>query len=123
MLFRSGGIGISYNNKIKKFNYKKYNNAINKFLKNHNSKIIFEPGRSIIGNAGLLISKIIYIKQTKNKDFIILDTAMNDLIRPALYGAKHQIIPAIKRGIEQTQNGTPALLEFITDKEVEVSRF
>ena len=92
-----GGIGISYNNKIKKFNYKKYNNAINKFLKTHNSKIIFEPGRSIIGNAGLLISKIIYIKQTNNKDFIILDAAMNDLIRPALYGAKHQIIPAIKR--------------------------
>ena len=92
-----GGIGISYNNKIKKFNYKKYSNAINKFIKTHNSKIIFEPGRSIIGNAGLLISKIIYIKQTNNKDFIILDAAMNDLIRPALYGAKHQIIPAIKR--------------------------
>ena len=91
-----GGIGISYNNKIKKFNYKKYNNAINKFLKTHNSKIIFEPGRSIIGNAGLLISKIIYIKQTNNKDFIILDAAMNDLIRPALYGAKHQIIPSKK---------------------------
>ena len=92
-----GGIGISYNNKIKKLNYKKYNLAINNFLKNHKSKIIFEPGRSIIGDAGILISKIIYIKQTKNKDFIILDAGMNDLMRPALYGAKHQIITVFKK--------------------------
>ena len=92
-----GGIGISYNNKIKKLNYKKYNLAINNFLKNHKSKIIFEPGRSIIGDAGILISKIIYIKQTKNKDFIILDAGMNDLMRPALYGAKHQIITVLKK--------------------------
>jgi len=92
-----GGMGIAYDNKIKKLNYKKYNQSINNFLKKHNSKIIFEPGRSIIGNTGVLISKVIYIKKTKNKDFIILDAAMNDLMRPALYGAKHKIIPAIKK--------------------------
>ena len=93
-----GGIGIAYNNKTKKFNYKKYSISISKFLKNHNSKIIFEPGRSIIGDTGILISKIIYIKKTKSKDFIILDTAMNDLMRPALYGSNHKIIPVIKKG-------------------------
>ena len=93
-----GGIGISYHNKTKKLNYKKYNISINKFLKNHNSKIIFEPGRSIIGEAGVLISKIIYIKKTKSKDFIILDSAMNDLMRPALYGSNHKIIPVIRKG-------------------------
>ena len=93
-----GGMGIAYNNKTKKLNYKKYNIAINKFLKKNNSKIIFEPGRSIIGNTGVLISKIIYIKKTKNRDFIILDSAMNDLMRPALYGSNHQIIPVIKKG-------------------------
>tara|TARA_Y100000590_G_scaffold284705_1_gene320440 strand:- start:58 stop:1272 length:1215 start_codon:yes stop_codon:yes gene_type:complete len=93
-----GGMGISYENKKKKLNYKIYNKEINKFLKKHKSKIIFEPGRSIIGNAGVLISKITYIKKTKNKNFIILDAGMNDLIRPALYGAKHKIIPAIKKG-------------------------
>ena len=92
-----GGIGIAYHNKTKKLNYKKYSISISNFLKNHNSKIIFEPGRSIIGDTGILISKIIYIKKTKNKDFIILDAAMNDLMRPALYGANHQIIPAIKK--------------------------
>ena len=67
-------------------------------MKNHNSKIIFEPGRSIIGATGILISKIIYIKKTKSKDFIILDSAMNDLMRPALYGSNHKIIPVIKKG-------------------------
>ena len=65
-------------------------------MKNNNCKIIFEPGRSIIGNAGILITKIIYIKEGYNKDFVILDAAMNDLMRPALYGAQHKIIPSKK---------------------------
>ena len=88
-----GGMGISYREDNKKLNYKKYNNAIKKFLKNHKSKIIFEPGRSIIGNTGILISKIIYIKKSEKKNFVILDAAMNDLIRPALYGATHKTLP------------------------------
>ncbi len=92
-----GGMGISYQNDRKKLNYKKYNKAIKKFLKKHKSKIIFEPGRSIIGNAGILVSKVIYIKESVKKNFVILDAAMNDLIRPALYGAEHRIIPLIKR--------------------------
>ena len=92
-----GGMGISYREDNKKLNYKKYNNAIKKFLKNHKSKIIFEPGRSIIGNTGILISKIIYIKKSEKKNFVILDAAMNDLIRPALYGATHKTLPLIKK--------------------------
>jgi len=92
-----GGMGISYRENNKKLNYKKYNNAIKKFLKNHKSKIIFEPGRSIIGNTGILISRIIYIKKSERKNFVILDIAMNDLIRPALYGATHQTLPSIKK--------------------------
>ena len=55
---------------------------------------MLEVGRSIIGDAGCLISKITYIKQTNSKNFVILDSAMNDMIRPALYGAKHRIIPS-----------------------------
>ena len=94
-----GGMGISYENNLKKLNYKKYNIAIKKFLKVNRSKIIFEPGRSIIGNTGFLISKVIFIKETKSKNFIILDTGMNDLMRPALYNAKHKIIPSIKKNI------------------------
>ncbi len=91
-----GGMGISYNDNSKKLNYKKYNIAIKRFLKNNKSKIIFEPGRSIVGNIGILISKIIYIKESEKKNFIILDAAMNDLMRPALYGTNHKILPSIK---------------------------
>ena len=91
-----GGMGISYEKKNKKLNYEKYNIAIKKFLKKHNSKIIFEPGRSIVGNTGFLISRVTYIKENNKKDFIILDSAMNDLMRPALYGANHRTLPAIK---------------------------
>ncbi len=92
-----GGMGIDYvgNNKI--LNLKKYAFDINKFLKKNNSQIIFEPGRTIIGNAGYLISKIIYIKEGHKKDFVIIDAAMNDFMRPALYNAKHRIIPTVKK--------------------------
>jgi len=89
-----GGMGIQYENNSNKLDYLKYNKLIESFLKKNNSKIIFEPGRSIVGNAGYLISKITYIKQTNSKNFVILDSAMNDLIRPALYGAKHRIMPS-----------------------------
>ncbi len=91
-----GGMGINYSNKNKTLNYKKYNTAINNFLKRHKVKIIFEPGRSIIGNTGMLISKVIYIKDSGRKKFIILDAAMNDLMRPALYGAFHRTLPVIR---------------------------
>ena len=91
-----GGMGINYTDNDKTLNYKKYNTAINNFLKKHKVKIIFEPGRSIIGNTGMLISKVIYIKDSGKKKFIILDAAMNDLMRPALYGAFHRILPVIK---------------------------
>ena len=99
-----GGMGIDYDNKNKKLNLKKYCLSIKKFLRRNKSKIIFEPGRSIIGNAGVLISKVIYIKKGSRKDFIILDAAMNDLIRPALYNAKHRIIPVKKSKIKSKKN-------------------
>tara|TARA_Y100001954_G_C15794495_1_gene596916 strand:- start:105 stop:1319 length:1215 start_codon:yes stop_codon:yes gene_type:complete len=92
-----GGMGISYHDKDKKFEYNEYNTAIKKFLRTHKSKIIFEPGRSIIGNTGILISKVIYIKKSEKKNFVILDTAMNDFMRPALYGATHKILPSVKK--------------------------
>ena len=119
-----GGMGISYEKNNKKLNYQKYNTAIKKFLKNHNSKIIFEPGRSIVGNMGSLISKIIYIKENDKKDFIILDAAMNDLMRPALYGANHRTLPVIK-----TNQTSKKVYEFVgpicesTDKFTTLNKF
>jgi len=119
-----GGMGISYDKNNKKLNYQKYNFAINRFLKNHKSKIIFEPGRSIVGNIGSLISKVIYIKENDKKDFIILDAAMNDLMRPALYGANHRTLPAIK-----TNQTSKKVYEFVgpicesTDKFTTLKKF
>ena len=91
-----GGMGIDYNHDKSRLDLKKYSQSINKFLRKNKCKIIFEPGRSIVGNSAILITKVIYIKEGFKKDFIILDSAMNDFIRPALYGAKHKIIPLNK---------------------------
>ncbi len=91
-----GGMGINYDLKSKELNYGKYNRKINQLLSNHNVKIIFEPGRSIIGNTAVLVTKVIYVKSSSKKNFIILDAAMNDFMRPALYGSFHRIIPLKK---------------------------
>ena len=91
-----GGMGISYSNKEKKLNLRQYSQLVKKFTKNKDVKIIFEPGRFIVGNTAVLISRIIYIKKSNNKKFVILDAGMNDLMRPALYDAKHQIVPLRK---------------------------
>ena len=119
-----GGMGIDYGNEKKKLNLKKYNLDIKKFLKKYNTKIIFEPGRSIIANCGLLISKIIYKKEGDGKVFIILDAAMNDLMRPALYNAKHRIIP-----LNKNSKKTKKVYEFVgpicesTDKFLTTKKF
>jgi diaminopimelate decarboxylase len=91
-----GGMGIKYNKETKKLDYKKYNSIIKNFLNKYRTKIIFEPGRSIIGDTALLLTRVLYIKKTSKINFVILDAAMNDLMRPALYGSRHEIIASIK---------------------------
>ena len=119
-----GGMGIDYENKNRRLNFKRYSSDIKRLINLVDSKIIFEPGRSIIGNVGILISKIIYIKKGFKKDFIILDAAMNDLMRPALYNAKHRILPVSKKNIK-----TRRVYEFVgpicesTDKFLTVKGF
>ena len=92
-----GGFGINYTDKEKPINLNKYSKLVHNFAKKLKCRIIFEPGRSIIGNTGLLISKIQFIKKGTNKNFIILDAGMNDFMRPALYEAFHKIIPVSKK--------------------------
>ena len=92
-----GGFGINYTDKEKPINLNKYSKLVHNFAKKLKCRIIFEPGRSIIGNTGLLISKIQFIKKGTNKNFIILDAGMNDFMRPALYEAFHKIIPISKK--------------------------
>ena len=92
-----GGFGINYTDKEKPINLSKYSKLVHSFSKKINCRIIFEPGRSIIGNTGLLVSKIQFIKKGTNKNFIIIDAGMNDFMRPALYEAFHKIIPIAKK--------------------------
>ena len=91
-----GGFGIQYKNKDKKIDIKNYSTLVQKFQKETNCKIIFEPGRYIVGNTGSLVSKIVFIKKNDNKYFVILDAGMNDFMRPALYNARHEIVPVSK---------------------------
>ena len=91
-----GGFGIQYKNKDKKIDIKKYSYLVEKFQKETNCKIIFEPGRYIVGNTGALISKIVFIKKNGNKYFVILNAGMNDFMRPALYNAIHEIVSVFK---------------------------
>ena len=103
-----GGFGIDYSGKDKTLNLTNYSKLVEKFAKKINCKIIFEPGRSIIGNAGILISKVQFIKRGSKKSFIILDAGMNDFMRPALYDAFHKIIP-----ISKTSSRMTGAIEFV----------
>ena len=103
-----GGFGINYSGKEKIINLNKYSNLVNSFSKKLKCRIIFEPGRSIIGDTGVLLSKIQYIKKGSNKSFIILDAGMNDFMRPALYDAKHKIIP-----VSKVKSKIKGLIEFV----------
>jgi diaminopimelate decarboxylase len=58
--------------------------------------LMFEPGRMIVGNAGILVARVIYVKNGEDKNFVIIDAAMNDLIRPTLYEAHHDILPVMQ---------------------------
>ena len=86
-----GGLGISYKNENPP-TFEEYSKVIYKLLKDKNIKIIFEPGRALVANVGALITKVEYIKKNEDKKFAITDAAMNDLMRPALYDAFHNII-------------------------------
>ena len=87
-----GGLGIIYDKETPQ-TAKNFAQKVLPWLKQTKLKIILEPGRFIVGNAGILVTKVLYIKSTPKKKFVIVDAGMNDLIRPALYGAYHQILP------------------------------
>ena len=90
-----GGLGIIYNQEAPQ-TAQKYAAKIVPILKKTGLKIILEPGRFIVGNAGILVTRVLYLKPTPKKKFVIVDAGMNDLIRPALYDAYHQILPLRK---------------------------
>ncbi len=85
-----GGIGICYSNETPP-EFKVYAEAMRTKLGKRKVKLVFEPGRALVGNAGVLLTKVEYLKHTEAKNFAIVDAAMNDLMRPALYDAYHDI--------------------------------
>lgn len=107
-----GGLGIPYKNPDA--NFSKYVNAYARAvtvpLRRLNVHLLLEPGRSIIGPAGVLLTRVLYKKQNDGKRFLVVDAAMNDLIRPALYGAHHEIVP-VQAG--NPNSAAPELLDIV----------
>jgi diaminopimelate decarboxylase len=87
-----GGLGIIYDQEAPS-TAKEFAKAVLPIVSGLKVKVILEPGRFIVGNAGILVTKVLYLKESASKTFVIVDTAMNDLIRPSLYDAFHAIVP------------------------------
>lgn len=91
-----GGLGITYDRETPP-QPSEYARAIIDASRDLDCTFIFEPGRVIVGNAGILVTRVLYTKENEGKRFLIVDAGMNDLIRPSLYGSYHQILPVIQR--------------------------
>ncbi|MDT3684629.1 MAG: diaminopimelate decarboxylase [Pseudorhodoplanes sp.] len=89
-----GGLGIPYNNSEKAPPLPAdYADIVKRATRDLNCRLIFEPGRLLVGNAGILVTRVLYLKHGEAKHFVIVDAAMNDLVRPTLYEAHHEIWP------------------------------
>ncbi|NQU59362.1 MAG: diaminopimelate decarboxylase [Rhodospirillales bacterium] len=94
-----GGLGISYGESDEQLpGPAQYGEVVRDVFADFEGQIIFEPGRVIAGNAGVLVTRVIYIKEGATRRFAIVDAAMNDLTRPSLYDAFHEIVPVIQAG-------------------------
>ena len=95
-----GGLGIPYrrDNSAPPLPIE-YGQVIRETVGDLGCQIEIEPGRNIVGNAGVLLSRVIYVKNGEDRDFLIVDAAMNDLLRPAMYGAHHDIVPLVEPAV------------------------
>lgn len=98
-----GGLGITYKDEEPPIP-RVFAEALIGVVKDLDCTIVLEPGRVIVGNAGILVTRVLYTKRTASKDFVVVDAGMNDLIRPSLYGSYHAIIPVHR--VEGTPNLT-----------------
>ena len=87
-----GGIGVPYDETVQPFLINEYADLVSRKFSSINCKLIFEPGRYLTANAGILLTKVVRKKKSYNNHFIVVDSAMNDILRPALYDANHEII-------------------------------
>lgn len=93
-----GGLGINYNVELPP-TCAAYADVVRETLGDLNKHIIVEPGRSVVGNAGILVTEVICTKKMGSKNFIVVDAGFNDLVRPAMYDAWHTILPVSKKGV------------------------
>jgi diaminopimelate decarboxylase len=94
-----GGLGIAYHAGEEAPPIPSFIQSVYERLKASGLTVMIEPGRSIVGNAGILLTRVLYRKRNGDKEFVVVDAAMNDLIRPALYRAHHEIVPVRKNGL------------------------
>jgi len=92
-----GGLGIPYSEHENPESYRPelYAEVVRRHIKPLGARLLFEPGRLIVGNAGVLVTRVIFVKRGAAKNFVIVDAAMNDLVRPTLYEAHHDIFPVV----------------------------
>ena len=95
-----GGLGITYEDEEPPQPVE-YASSIHEELKGFDCTLILEPGRVIVGNAGILVTQVLYTKENEAKKFVIVDAGMNDLVRPSYYGSYHQIIPVKQQSREE----------------------
>ena len=95
-----GGLGIPYSDRENPESYRPelYAQVVRRHIAPLGARLVFEPGRLIVGNAGVLVTRVLYVKRGAAKNFIIVDAAMNDLVRPTLYEAHHDIFPVVAPG-------------------------
>jgi diaminopimelate decarboxylase len=95
-----GGLGVAYRGEDQAPAIAEFAASVRALLFGRDLHVMVEPGRSIVGEAGVLLSRVLYRKRNGEKEFVIVDAAMNDLLRPALYHAHHEIIPLCRNGRE-----------------------
>ncbi|MGA3327452.1 MAG: diaminopimelate decarboxylase [Terriglobia bacterium] len=93
LLDLGGGYGISYGPEPP-LDAERMARGLEDRLREASMRLILEPGRALVGNAGVLVTRVLYVKRNQRKNFVVVDAGMNDLMRPALYGSFHEIVPA-----------------------------
>jgi len=103
-----GGLGIRYRDEEAIDPYE-YALAVRRARGTRTHRLLFEPGRFLVGNAGVLLTRVQYVKRGADRNFLVVDAAMNDLIRPALYGAWHEVLPVQRRD----ESAEPAVYDVV----------
>jgi diaminopimelate decarboxylase len=107
LLDLGGGFGIRYADE-QPLDLARLTRELERRIRGTPYRLILEPGRSVVGDAGILVTRVLYVKRNQQKNFIVTDAGMNDLMRPALYGSYHEIVAVCQRDKEQSDRAQPS---------------